>query len=126
MTNYDTGRRFPDGWERGHEAKYWVQTGLTPCGLTLDPERAPGVLNWLGVNYYTPDSPYRPQPAAVVLPAQWLADLQRADIYAITTRIEEQLAHMSDEVTLTAIEAEQTLRALRIHLLMIRTEDDLR
>ena len=61
--------RFPDGWERGHEAKYWVQTGLTPYGLTLDPERAPGVLNWLGVNYYTPDSPYRPQPAAVVLPA---------------------------------------------------------
>ena len=44
----------------------------------------------------------------------------------ITTRIEDQLARMSDEVTLTAIEAEQTLRALRIHLLMMLTEDDLR
>ena len=58
-----------------------------------------------------------------MIPAQWLADLQRADIYAITTRIEKQLVRMSDEVTLTAIEAEQILRALRIHLL---TEDDLR
>ena len=64
----DDMRRFLDGWERGHEAKYWVQTGLTPYGLTLDPERAPGVLNWLGVNYYTPDSPHLPKPAAVVLP----------------------------------------------------------
>ena len=61
-----------------------------------------------------------------MIPAQWLADLQRADIYRITTRIEEQLVRMSDEVTLTAIEAEQTLRALRIHLLMMLTEDDLR
>ena len=42
------------------------------------------------------------------------------------TRIADQLARMSDEVTLTAIEAEQTLRALRIHLLMMLTEDDLR
>ena len=52
------------------EAKYWAQTGLTPYGLTLDPERAPGVLNWLGVNYYTPDSPHLPASAAapVVLP----------------------------------------------------------
>lgn len=65
-----TAPRFPDGWERGHEAKYWAQTGLTPYGLTLDPERAPGVLNWLGVNYYTPDSPHLPASAAapVVLP----------------------------------------------------------
>ena len=65
-----TAPRFPDGWERGHEAKYWVQTGLTPYGLTLDPERAPGVLNWLGVNYYTPDSPHLPASAAapIVLP----------------------------------------------------------
>ena len=65
-----TTPRFPDGWERGHEAKYWAQTGLTPYGLTLDPERAPGVLNWLGVNYYTPDSPHLPASAAapVVLP----------------------------------------------------------
>ena len=47
----------------------------------------------------------------IMIPAQWLEDLQRADIYAITTRIEDQLARMSDEVTLTAIEAEQTLRA---------------
>ena len=61
-----------------------------------------------------------------MIPAQWLEDLQRADIYAITTRIEDQLAHLSDEVTLTAIEAEQILRALRIHLLMMLTEDDLR
>ena len=60
-----------------------------------------------------------------MIPAQWLEDLQRADIYAITTRIEDQLARMSDEVTLTAIEAEQTLRALRIHLLMTLTENDL-
>ena len=64
----DDMRRFLDGWERGHEAKYWVQTGLTPYGLTLDPERAPGVLNWPGVDYYTPDSPHLPKPAAVVLP----------------------------------------------------------
>ena len=62
----------------------------------------------------------------IMIPAQWLEDLQRADIYAITARIEDQLARMSDEVTLTAIEAEQTLRALRIHLLMMLTEDDLR
>ena len=55
---------------RGHEAKYWAQTGLTPYGLTLDPEHAPGVLNWLGVDYYTPDSPHLPASAAapVVLP----------------------------------------------------------
>ena len=71
--------RFPDGWERGHEAKYWVQTGLTPYGLTLDPERAPGVLNWLGVNYYTPDSPHLSQPAAVVLPTvDEVADVLRS------------------------------------------------
>ena len=62
----------------------------------------------------------------IMIPAQWLEDLQRADIYAIAARIEDQLARMSDEVTLTAIEAEQTLRALRIHLLMMLTEDDLR
>ena len=61
-----------------------------------------------------------------MIPERWLADLQRADVYRITTRIEEQLARMSDEVTLTAIEAEQTLRALRIHLSMMLTEDDLR
>ena len=56
----------------------------------------------------------------------YVAFVQRADIYAITARIEDQLARMSDEVTLAAIEAEQTLRALRIHLLMMLTEDDLR
>ena len=67
-----------------------------------------------------------PMEGRIMIPAQWLEDLQRADIYAITTRIEDQLARMSDEVTLTAIEAEQTLRALRIHLLMMLTEDDLR
>ena len=61
-----------------------------------------------------------------MIPAQWLADLEAADIYRITTRIEEQLVRMSDEVTLTAIEAEQILRALRIHLLMMLTEDGLR
>ena len=61
-----------------------------------------------------------------MIPAQWLADLEAADIYRITTRIEEQLAHLPDEVTLTAIEAEQILRALRIHLLMMLTVDDLR
>lgn len=61
-----------------------------------------------------------------MIPAQWLADLEAADIYRIATRIEEQLVRMPDEVTLTAIEAEQTLRALRIHLLMMLTEDDLR
>ena len=60
------------------------------------------------------------------MPAETAATEQRADIYRITTRIEEQLARMSDEVTLTAIEAEQTLRALRIHLLMMLTEGDLR
>ena len=54
------GVRFPDGWERGHAAKYWIETGLTPYGLTLDEERAPGVLNWLGVDYYRPDSPHMP------------------------------------------------------------------
>ena len=67
-----------------------------------------------------------PMEGRIMIPAQWLEDLQRADIYAITTRIEDQLARMSDEVTLTAIEAEQTLRALRIHLSMMLTEDDLR
>ena len=46
---------------------------LTPDVTTtpnFDPERAPGVLNWLGVNYYTPDSPHLPASAAapVVLP----------------------------------------------------------
>ena len=61
-----------------------------------------------------------------MIPARWLADLERADIYRIASRIEDQLARVSDEVTLTAIEAEQTLRALRIHLLMMLTEDDLR
>ena len=61
-----------------------------------------------------------------MIPKHWLTDLEAADIYRITTRIEEQLVRMSDEVTLTAIEAEQTLRALRIHLLMMLTEDDLR
>ena len=54
-----------------------------------------------------------------MIPKHWLTDLEAADIYRITTRIEEQLAHLPDEVTLTAIEAEQTLRALRIHLLMM-------
>ena len=58
----------------------------------------------------------------IMIPAQWLEDLQRADIYAITARIEDQLARMSDEVTLTAIEAEQTLRALRIHLTLEGTD----
>lgn len=52
--------RLPDGWERGHDAKYWIKTGLTPYGLTIDEERAPGVLNWLGVDYYRPDSPHMP------------------------------------------------------------------
>ena len=61
-----------------------------------------------------------------MIPKHWLTDLEAADIYRITTRIEEQLVRMPDEVTLTAIEAEQTLRALRIHLLMMLTEDDLR
>ena len=61
-----------------------------------------------------------------MIPKHWLTDLEAADIYRITTRIEEQLVRMSDEVTLTAIEAEQILRALRIHLLMMLTEDDLR
>ena len=72
------------------------------------------------------DCTSNPMEGRVMIPERWLTDLERADIYAITTRIEDQLAHLSDEVTLTAIEAEQTLRALRIHLPMMLTEDDLR
>ena len=80
--------RFPDGWERGHEAGYWLQTGLTPYGLTLDPERAPGVLNWLGVNYYTPDSPHLPKPAAVTLPTveEVLDIIKAGGFYSDTAR----------------------------------------
>ena len=81
--------RFPDGWERGHEAKYWIQTGLTPYGLTLDSEHAPGVLNWLGVNYYTPDSPHLPKPAAVVLPTvgEVVDIIKDGGFYSDTARI---------------------------------------
>lgn len=86
--------RFPAGWERGHEAKYWLQTGLTPYGLTLDPERAPGVLNWIGVNYFTPDSPHLP-PTRAPEPAAPVA-LPTVDEVART--IERKMYAFSDDI----------------------------